>query len=322
MAKRDLSIDFLRAVCILYIVGFWHLVPYTQSYSGYANFITEGIKDSALGIFVFCSGYLLALREPRLSAAGLREFYQRRLLRIYPLYALALVLFAWLGLGGSADLLQAALLVSMFAPPAPYTLWFITMIMFFYVLAPYLIRLANKVGWYLLVVGALFFMIVLYHLYVRPTDVRMLMFLPAFAFGIGFAREAGLQALLRRYRFIGVLLLLPSYWLFAQQQGDSLSSALGRIPLVLNGTAVAFLYAAPVAARFWRAGISWLSYTSFGLYLFHRVVFDRVLEWYFPSEPLARLLYLLGVVLPLALLVAYVIQRLYDHILGAVTSKA
>ena len=139
-SKRNLSIDVLRVVCILYIVGYWHLVPYTQGYPGYATFITEAIKDSALGVFVFCSGYLLGLREVRLSPAGLWDFYKRRLLRIYPLYALALLLFGLFGLAGSANLWQAAALMSMFLPPAPYTLWFITMIMAFYLIAPLLIR--------------------------------------------------------------------------------------------------------------------------------------------------------------------------------------
>ncbi len=320
--RRDPVIDFLRGVCILYIVGYWHLVPYTQAFPGYATFITEAVKDTALGIFVFCSGYLLAVRDVSLAPVALGAFYRRRVLRIYPLYLLALLLFAALGLAGSADILQAALLISMFSPPAPYTLWFITMIMAFYLLAPFLIRAAESLGLFALVVISLMVLIYLYHYQVTATDVRMTMFLPAFAFGVLFARQARVQSVLRAGRWLLLIGLVPAYLLFAQQVGATYAAAVGRIPLILVGTAVAFLFAGPVARLVHAPILYWLSYASFGLYLFHRVVFKFAIDLYFPAGGWERLLYLLGLVLPLAIVLAYVIQKAYDRVLDRLESRS
>ncbi len=30
--QRNMAIDFIRAICILYIVGFWHLFNYTEAF--------------------------------------------------------------------------------------------------------------------------------------------------------------------------------------------------------------------------------------------------------------------------------------------------
>lgn len=77
---RDTAIDVLRAGCILYIVGYWHLVPYTEAFPAYANSVTECLKDIAFGTFVFCSGLLLAGRRIVLDRASIAAFYLRRVI--------------------------------------------------------------------------------------------------------------------------------------------------------------------------------------------------------------------------------------------------
>ncbi|MGB5733069.1 MAG: acyltransferase family protein, partial [Thiohalocapsa sp.] len=125
---RDIGVDFLRAASILYIVGYWHLIPYTEALPGYANLYTASLKFITLATFVFCSGFLLARQPVTLDLSTLRSFYSRRLLRIYPLYFLALLLFLVAAIAPAKQLLDGALLISMFQPPPLPTLWFITMI--------------------------------------------------------------------------------------------------------------------------------------------------------------------------------------------------
>lgn len=151
MRNRNHAIDILRALSVLYIVGYWHLFNYIQGFP-HANYYTEALTYTILGTFTFASGYLLAGRALGGGVAGLLAFYRRRLLRIYPLYAIALVIFVGIGLVDATIATRAALLVSMLLPPAPPTLWFITMIMSFYLIAPLLINFAERTGVFLAIV--------------------------------------------------------------------------------------------------------------------------------------------------------------------------
>jgi peptidoglycan/LPS O-acetylase OafA/YrhL len=55
-----------------------------------------------------------------------------------------------------------------------------------------------------------------------------------------------------------------------------------------------------------------LSYASFGVYLFHRLVFKGAMAVYFPAGGLHQALYLLLVAVPLSFAVAYLVQKSYD----------
>jgi len=48
-AERNGAIDLLRALSILYIVGFWHLLGYAPSVSGYKNALTHRLTVVVLG---------------------------------------------------------------------------------------------------------------------------------------------------------------------------------------------------------------------------------------------------------------------------------
>ncbi len=311
---RDVAIDFLRAACILYIVGYWHLVPYTHAFPGYANVYTECIKDIALGTFVFCSGLLLAGRRVALTRSGLAEFYLRRVARIYPLYVIALLLFGITGLAGNANIVNAILLLSMFDPPAPYTLWFISMIMTFYVFTPFLLRLADYPGYFLaggivLLAGG-----VLVHENVHVIDTRIIQYLPCFLLGIACKRVTSLEQLLRPRPVLLVVVLATTFLLYRLQHGEGSFAALGRIPAVLAGTLLLYQSFTSQSDRLHSPLILRLAYASFCIYLFHRLVFRVAIDLYFPDGGYSRLAYLLAVVLPVTVVVSYYTQRVYDRI--------
>lgn len=307
----------LRVLCIFYIVGYWHLMPYTTALPGYANWFTEALKYIALGTFVFCSGFLLGQQPVTLDPSGLRSFYRRRLLRIYPLYLLALILFGLAGLASLGQVIDGIFLISMFDPPAMPTLWFVTMIMAFYLLAPPLIRLADRPARMLLATALLMLALIVQHRLVQTIDLRILMYLPVFALGILYQRQAVLSDFLTDNPWPLRLLLLLMLPLSRIGNEWSVSGALTIVPLILVGATTLFVLSDRIAGWLHGPTIVFLAYTSFGLYLFHRLVFQALIGIYFPEQGWVQALYLMAVGLPAGILLAYGVQRGYDGLTGA-----
>jgi peptidoglycan/LPS O-acetylase OafA/YrhL len=89
---RILHLDFLRGFAILYIVGVHHLDDYAGNV--YHSQWDVAATKAFLGMFVFISGYLLSMNNPINGKGDLLNFAFKRFLRIYPLYALSLILFS------------------------------------------------------------------------------------------------------------------------------------------------------------------------------------------------------------------------------------
>ena len=310
---RNCAIDLLRAFCVLYIVGYWHLIPYSSAFPGYANYVTEGLKEIVLGTFTLSSGYLLAQGNVGLRARQIFSFYRRRLVRIYPLYLLAVGLFGIAGIASPLQVTEAALLISMFSPPALPTLWFITMIMFFYLAAPFLIQAAGNIPRYLLLGGGLLLAFALFHHTINPIDVRMLMYFPAFLLGILLHRQPGSLLFMSHWCWLVLVLLPPALTISMSGNEWSISGALLKVPFILAGSGVFLVCANRFASDSYSRTIYWVSYASFCTYLFHRLVFKYSIEAYFPDDGLLQLIYLLAFSLPATLILSYVAQKAYDQ---------
>ena len=311
--ERNSAIDFLRAFCVLYIVGYWHLIPYSTAFPGYANYFTEGLKEIVLGAFTLSSGFLLAQRDVGLNPREIFSFYRRRLVRIYPLYLLAVGLFGAAGIASLEQVSEAALLISMFTPPALPTLWFITMIMFFYLVAPFLIYASGNVQGCLLLGAGVLLAFALYHVAINPIDVRIIMYFPAFLFGILLHRQPATQAFMTRWCWVPIALLAPALALSVAGNERSVTGALLKVPLVLAGSGVFLVCANRLASGVHALAVYLLSYASFCTYLFHRIIFKYSIVVYFPADGFYQLIYLLAFSLPATIMVAYVAQKAYDH---------
>ena len=319
--ERNNAIDLLRVLCIVYIVGYWHLIPYTQWLPGYANQYTEALKDIALSTFVYSSGLLLARRDVQLRIGAFLNFYQRRLLRIYPLYLLALVLFGVAGLASWPVITKAALLISSFAPPPPPTLWFITMIMFFYLLAPVLIWAARTAVGFVLLSAGLLLACLGYDAWIQPMDSRLFLFFPSFAFGIYAQRVTAVQTFIRRRHLYLLALLIPAYFIgLPGDSGFDTETSLLRAPLVLLGAVLLVTYTERLCKQLHSPFILALSYASFGVYLFHRLIFKQAIALYYPADGFYQALYLFGLAVPVSFVVAYAVQKFYDAGLTRLTS--
>jgi peptidoglycan/LPS O-acetylase OafA/YrhL len=314
---------------MMFIVAIRHLAPYSPYLSALNSW--PGIDEftyACLGLFCFLSGFLMADgREPIGSIGEIWAFYRKRLLRIYPPYLTALVALYLLQATGMlgiysggfgmtfGTLVASSLLVAIFLDCAPITLWFVNLIFLYYIATPLLIwRGCRRLHfWILFSVVA----IILLAVSARTgyVDKRLFLFAPCYACGL----LTGLYPRLRTYLFSP---LGAAASLVCTTAILALSITAHLAPPIVFGALCAPILAplawktANLLARLPRvrtfAQIG--AYLSFAAYLLHRVTFTLAYEFYQPHSCAGAWIYWLGTVLPATLVVAYLLQKKYDHI--------
>lgn len=313
------SVDYLKALCMLYIVGFWHLFNYTDFFPQYYNNATLLITNTTLGLFCLISGYLIA--QSCSQSHSLKRFYLKRFLRIYPLYALAVFIFYVQDIISTNQALKALALFAMIDGPAPKTLWFINMIVLFYIVSPLLFQSSKNIFKFLAIsiiavlpIIAIFILGKLYQLEIN-TDVRFFTYYPCFCLGMYFYSRAHKNVVnLELYPSLictgacfGVLfsgVINPNNWKVYQLLIVFYTLASAHLIFILSHQANHLLY------RF--KGIVTLSYVSYAMYLFHRPLFNAATQLYYPENPLYQFLFLLFICLPIIGIFSFVIQKLAD----------
>lgn len=326
--QRDSIVDLLRTSALLYIVGFWHLFEYSDALSFHKTPITGFVTKLCLGLFIFISGYLLGQRYHFQCWAEVWRFYRRRLLRIYPLYAIALTLFLTCGLI-NATTYGRALFFTTLLPYRPLTtLWFISVIIVCYAVTPlYLHRysIGKTVALTLFLVLPLWALVFL----TDGVDLRLPLYLPAFAYGLVVGREGAIAQRFNQAKTAAFGLVVT---LLGGSAALMLSTGPVQSPLQFLMVDVALLGAMPLA---WfgarniaqklplqgKQALAWLSYGSFAAYLIHRVTFWLGLALYSPTGLGPALLYWLGLVLPITLILAFAMQWAYDRWLVSLMAK-
>jgi len=327
---RNQAIDLLRALSILWIVGFWHLLGYAPAVDGYKNDVTHRLTVMVLGLFVLIAGHLIGRSGIR-GWGDIVAFYRRRLIRIYPPYLLALALFGLCGLLEAGQFLPAAVLVSSFGDDPPGTLWYIAMLVVFYLLAPFLLLLRERlvptrplVGG-LIAAGLLIALSTALGLTVSGVDPRLFLYFPAFV--VGLLVSSRLDA--RRLPGWGLLVVLA---LGVGGLLHSLGESAGKLDNDLRGSLLATLV--PLALlvltqrllprlRLWGPLMA-VSTASYFMYLFHRPIFHWLTplgEALLPAGPLPEVAWLVGVCLPVIVLVSWRGQRGYDALVTSLQGR-
>lgn len=149
--ERIIAFDFIRFIAIVLVV-FSHFlnVPFDRGWLGILG----------NGLFFFISGYLIYLNNPVIaSKADILKFYRKRLLRIFPLYILALLLYVGIWTINGTILEYSIYevvglflgLQGIFYPVIPDVLWFIGTILIYYLLYPIIVYFSkNKISKYIL----------------------------------------------------------------------------------------------------------------------------------------------------------------------------
>ncbi len=319
--KREIGIDVLRGLSMLYLVGFWHLLEYTRAVPHYQNDLTHRITWITLGIFFFISGYLIGAGKTTLSARGLGGYYLKRFWRIYPLFLVALAWFTHLGICRQDMALRAALGISVFVGPAPPTLWFVAMIIVFSLVAPVLLFVSRHRGPFAAFLLNLVVMVAMYW-YLMAThrlELRMLVYFSVFFLGVYAGANPWLFAHRKIIAALAVLSFILSYFSHAQ-------SLPMRIVTIVPMIALCSLFVVMLAREIrlgpggLRSGVLALSCASYCMYLFHRPVYILANRFYFPATPWMQVVYLVGVCLPVVILLSYVVQKGYDGIVNNVSA--
>ena len=310
LPARKVPIDVMRAVSMLYIVGYWHLLDYTKVVSWHYNPLTYRLTVGALALFVLISGFLTGRKDGGLARGEIWGFYRTRFWRIYIPFVIGSGLFLAAGINDTATLIKGVTLVAMLLAPPPFTLWFVSMIALFYLIAPLLIGLrGNEVAYIALcivIVGAM----ALYQAESGRMDVRLALYFPCFAAGIFLAARSLPSSTLS---LIGILLLAalalvptlahPSYSI----EGDPWAA-----PWVLFSSVAVFLLVMRIGRNLKSPAIlTQLSEASFFMYLLHRPIYIWMQSLWFPSTASGQISYLALVCLPIIGIVAWLCQRAY-----------
>ena len=318
---RLVQVDILRAISILWIVGYWHLFDYTKAFPGYNNEFSRFLTVTALGLFVFISGWLIARKEEFKTKQQIKTFLTKKIFRIYPLYVIALLVTAYRSPDNAITIVKGLGLISMFWKPAPLTFWFISMIINFYLFSifwiPFLSR-TKKINQFLPLVGFALFLILLkaYSVSTGLLDNRLLEYFPCFTISLTLAhliKEKG-DTFKRKNFFVCV------YWLIFSMLCYSVNRSLSLvISTMFVVPALVFLPSLLKLESFLTQikGIRFfliISYSSYCMYLFHRIMFKILKYLYFPESSMFQVIYLVGFCLPLIVIFSFLTQSLYDRV--------
>jgi peptidoglycan/LPS O-acetylase OafA/YrhL len=318
VAERNGAIDLLRALSILYIVGFWHLLGYAPSVSGYKNALTHRLTVVVLGLFVLISGHLIG-RASISGGADIARFYRRRLIRIYPPYVLALLLFTRSGLLDSGQLLPAILLTSSFGADPPRTLWYIAMLVVFYLLAPFLLLLRERLTAPLALALALIAAAVGIAGLATGVDPRLFLYFSPFVVGLLVSARLEVENLSRRSILLVVALAVAAVLQSLGTESGGLDTSLAGIPLATLPPLVLLILCQRGLPDLRLSGVGMaMSTASYFMYLFHRPIFHLLTTWGrgpISAGPVAAVTFLVVVCLPVIVALSWLGQRLYDRLL-------
>lgn len=242
--------------------------------------------------------------------SALRRYYERRLVRIVPPYLLAVLLFHTIGLTTDEQLISGFFLVSSFTLDPPVTLWFVSILVIFYLIAPILQYLASIISlppqrWRLnRVTVVLLFRILAVILGLQLQDFMdqlVFLYFPPFLAGLLLVDPwPGPPASAKEI----TLLVLASVGsvVFSFPHHSGVDSIFNTLPLAV----FAPLLIIRITRLLYRgersiAAISIVSSAGYFMYLFHRPVFELIKAGPFPARPHWQIAYLLLIGMPVVI---------------------
>lgn len=323
MVKRDVILDITRSLSILWIVGYWHLSNYVWD-----AFYQEYIWDSAhgkyiticvLSSFTFLSGYFLKKYDIKTKSDTI-NFYKKRMRRFWiPFFistftlhiASILVHHPWFT--GHLQFVATILGLSIFTPPSPGTVWYISMLMTFYMITPlilYIKDLKMKILVSVVLIVAMAISINIWDL-----NIRTIYYLPVYLCSLFFPSEWVIKIKNNPLPILllSLAMLYPAIYLFNARWYAVLTSLIfGPICLIAIST---FLSKVRVVCKLSEI----VSYSSMNMYLFHRHVFMAfVAILAFGgmgsfSQMKTSVWPVLFVAFPIVIVISYYLQKVYDR---------
>jgi peptidoglycan/LPS O-acetylase OafA/YrhL len=339
MENRVIVFDIVRAFAILLIL-FHHLPQHSFDFHVFSlkghlldlTFLYGWESYLGLGLFVFISGYLLTMTNPSFERwRDIKQFVLKRVLRIFPLYMVALVLFIALSgeirssLNICTFLLNLLGLQIIFASKdcSPLlTLWFVGLILSYYYLFIILVKFGGGIRRLIASAGVIFLLSGLLIQRMGWMDERFLFYLPLFVAGILGAR----YQLIEKMKFSHALLISLLFIIFvgfhtafvSPREIPRFLSFIGLTNFVLHNLIVlcivfvVFAFAKAILRAGCHGFLQRIAYASYGMYLFHRPIWWLMEDVYSPANVEMKAVYLALFGIPLTIVVSYYVQRVYD----------
>lgn len=311
---RNLQFDVARAIAVLYIVGYHHLLSgYVDSsiHDALTNDFTRMLVNPVLGLFMFLSGFFLS-KYSFFDSSSVLFFYRKRFLRFYPLFFIAaLGMFMGGMIKTLPDFLKAVTGLSVFFPPQPMTLWFLSMLLVFYLLTPIISPAQFKITDTFLMKmlktlsgGALLFLLILVLSLYFETDTRIYWCFPCYWLGLVLGRSVDVVVWTKK-PFVGLFSL---FVVFCLVLSDSYRNY-GYLFIFAVGVFILFLcyYLSLIINK---SVIGFISYSSMCAYLFHRHIYKAgqiIIGSDYFNVWIAYI-----VVLPAIFVLSWLIQKSYD----------
>ena len=317
MTGRNVAFDIARSFSMIFIIAIHHLSGYTgqpiASISYFASLVV-----TTLGVFVFLSGFLLGGKYEFHNLNDVIYFYKKRVLRIIPLFILASVSLIYIGMNGWTETIKGIWGVSMLWKPAPATLWFVSMLLLFYFVTP---LLANRKGYKQFGFGLSAFIIMLCIDFIwHSVDKRVYFYFLIYWLGIYLAIHK--PRIISSFSKKEYTIVISAYFLLTMlcflHKNKVVEIALGGIG-ILAIFMISHQVSKSLNLRIIKI-INFISYGSMCSYLFHRVIYWTVLQFYMPEHPLEVWIYLLFIAVPIVIIIGYYIQIIYDYIILSISN--
>lgn len=307
----------MRAICILWIICFWHLDDYLDV--DFNNFWGNRFTIGCLATFVFISGYLLGDNIENFKQGFC--FYKRRLVRIYPLFALSCLALYMMHISLGVDyilnlkqFILSLLGLACFFPPAPSTIWFINLIIVYYLLTPLII--GQKLMKMKIIMGIFIGFGIGILVSCLNADNRLAFYFPFYFFGIIFktkfdiSEKANIRLLvvsIAAHLSSGVITVFYGIddKLFDLFTAAVLIVALFEIGKICNEV--------EIVTKF----LGFISYGSMCAFLFHRVL----LGCFYCFFKNTSVCFAYCVLLPVLFVASYMLQKLYNQVLNRRNNK-
>lgn len=330
---RDYRFDVARVLCMSFIVVFVHLWAYIHPEvisAIYVHPLFAILTNSCLGLFTFASGYLLGGKYSFGKDGNTRiwPFYKKRVLRIIPLFLLAAVILYLIGFNSAKATLNGVLCISPFTTPRPMTLWYIPVILWCYLITPFISR--KSFAWRLTIGVGVLLMAWFIRNYIHPIDFRFLFNMSLYIVGLVTAPYFNWKFENRKWIkwvvvvfFVG--LLSVTFFKTPNVLFKRTSAFVGVFALLFVCEYIAnmvFRHNASNVVSPIGSLIKNVSYASMACYMFHRFFFWAGEMIWNPSTFWLKWLYMAGVVFPVMLVLSYYIQFGYDKLMqGFKTEK-
>lgn len=319
MNRRIKYLDNVRALCMIWIVGVWHMCDYCEV--TISNVCTQNITYGVLGAFTFISGMMMGRWKNKIeSAKDVFYFYEKRLIRMYPMFALSctsLLLLYYLAnvqmISGLAQYILTMVGLSCVFTPAPGTIWYISMILLFYIITPFLLYKNDLNDKSVLLkstlIYSLFILIKLTN--TRFIDERLLILFPTYSMGLMINKEKTVES--SKYTYIRLFLGLIAFCVMSIAQFESVVILTGTVTKVAYTISVVILFIVFIieAGKCFKGIteriLSKISYSSMCAYLFHRQIYGVISKVFGNFSALIALISFISVII-----ISFYIQKIYD----------